>query len=238
VLQVDGTVAFWLIAGAIALGLCIAKTGSGELRQEAQRTLREAQARWYSIEQRWKSEASDAKFTAKLHELEAKKTQYQALPGLRLQKLRQLELSVKERQLHKFLDRYKIYSGDISGVGPGRKAILQSYGVETAADVNWHAIMAVPGFGPSLTSRLVDWRRSVERRFVFNSSQGVDPSDVAALEREVGAIRLKMEQGLSGGLVQLRQIQQQVIAARTALRPAVQSAANALSQAEADLRML
>jgi DNA-binding helix-hairpin-helix protein with protein kinase domain len=238
VLQVDGAVAFWLSVGAVVLGLNLAKTGSGELRQEAQKTLQEARTRWHSVEQRWMSEAGDVKFTAKLRELEAKRTQYESLPGLRLQKLQQLEAGVRERQLHMFLDRHKIYGADISGVGPGRKAILQSYGVETAADVTSAAAMAVPGFGPSLTSRLLDWRRSVERRFVFNPLQGVDPSDLAALDRDIGAIRLKTEQELSSGPAQLRQTQQQVIATRTALWPAVQAAVNALAQAEIDLRVL
>jgi DNA-binding helix-hairpin-helix protein with protein kinase domain len=236
-LQVDGSVAPWLIMGAIALGVKIARSGSHAFRQEAQNTLREAQARWQSVEQRWRADAGGDKFAAKLRELEANKSQYQSLPSLRLQKLRQLEANVRERQLHRFLDRHKIYNADISGVGPGRKAILQSYGIETAADITSASIMAVPGFGPSLTSRLLDWRRLVERRFTFDPSRGVDPSDLAALDREINALRLKTEQELSAGLGQLRQIQQQVISIRRALWNTVEGAANALSQAEADVRV-
>ena len=45
-------------------------------------------------------------------------------------------------------------SAVISGIGPGRKATLQSYGIETAEDINDQAVLAVPGFGDGLTSRL------------------------------------------------------------------------------------
>ena len=97
--------------------------------------------------------------------------------------------------------------------------------------------MLVPGFGPSLTSRLLDWRRAVERRFTFDLSRGVDPSDLASLDREMNTMRLKAEQELSSGPGQLRQIQQQVIATRTALWHTVEAAAMAVCQAEVDLRV-
>lgn len=213
-------------------------TKKPDVRVEFEKALREAQAHLQSVNQRWQAEAGDGKFQSKLQDLGVKMRQYQELPALRQQKLRQLAARLREDQLHKFLERHRIQTAVIRDIGPTRKATLQSYGIETAADVTEHAILAVPGFGPVYTSRLLDWRRSVERQFVFNPAKGVDPADIAAVDRELAAARQQIEQELRAGPTVLRQIHQQIMTARSIMRPMLEQALNAVAQAEADLRVL
>jgi DNA-binding helix-hairpin-helix protein with protein kinase domain len=50
-------------------------------------------------------------------------------------KLDQLRQNQRAIQLTAFLDQYEIQRAKIPGIGPGRKQTLQSYGIETAADL-------------------------------------------------------------------------------------------------------
>jgi DNA-binding helix-hairpin-helix protein with protein kinase domain len=68
-------------------------------------------------------------------------------------------------RLEEFLRRSVIRHASISGIGPSRSATLASFGIETAADVGYTTVSRVPGFGPELTRRVVNWRRTQEREF-------------------------------------------------------------------------
>lgn len=79
--------------------------------------------------------------------------------------LRTASDAYRKQRLTEYLERQIIADASISDVGPSRKAVLASFGVETAADVERHAIQRIAGFGPHLTDRLLSWRRSCEQRF-------------------------------------------------------------------------
>jgi len=232
---VAGAAAAWsiIITGLVAIG--IVRSGSGEAKREFENARQVAEKRWRDVEQRWRAQGDETCFSAKLRDLEASKVDHQKLPELRLQKLHRLETDLRERQRHKFLDRHRIDDASINGIGHARKITLRSYGIETADDVYEQAILAVPGFGPSYTAKLLAWRRSIEQRFVFNPGQGVDPADRQAVEREIASTRAKLEQELQSGPAQLRQISNQITATRDAMRPIINNSLKAVAQAEADL---
>jgi DNA-binding helix-hairpin-helix protein with protein kinase domain len=148
-----------------------------------------------------------------------------------------LQDNVRESQLQKFLDGQYIDNHSISGIGPSRKATLSSFGVETAADVTWNQIINIPGFGSTFTRELVDWRKSLERRFVFDPSKGVNPADIAALNQRFSHRRKQIEVSLLAGPEQLINIRDSVLEYRKFF-PVVQQAAQQLAQAEADLSLL
>jgi DNA-binding helix-hairpin-helix protein with protein kinase domain/Flp pilus assembly protein TadD len=222
-----------IIFGLIAMGVSSGETGSA--RSEFANAKRDAEKRWQEVEHRWRMQGDEGRFFAKLRELESRKSEHQKLPEIRAQKLQQLEIDIRERQRHRFLDRYRIDSATISGIGHARKITLRSYGIETADDVNERAILAVPGFGPTYAEKLMAWRRSIEQRFVFDPARGIDPADREALEREIAATHMKIEQELQSGPTQLRQISHQITAMREAMRPIINDSIRALAQAEADL---
>jgi DNA-binding helix-hairpin-helix protein with protein kinase domain len=167
---------------------------------------------------RWKREAGDQAFRRKLHALEQTRAAYLALATRRLAATRQVVADPRQRQLRQFLDRYPLTDANLPGVGPGREAMLRSYGIETAADVTEEAIGAIPGFGPSLTASLLTWRRSIERRFVFDPRKPIDPSDVDDPEDDLRAAQRRLEQTLRGGAAELRTIVQRIETRRRELR--------------------
>jgi DNA-binding helix-hairpin-helix protein with protein kinase domain len=203
-------------------------------RADAQRQLEATKSQCQALEERWKRESGDAPFRAKLSELEQAAREHKELPARRQQRLHVLQSTRRQRELQQFLDRHRIASTSISGFGPGRRATLRSYGIETAADVEYHAIIRIQGFGPTLTSALLAWRRSVESRFRFDPSKNLDPRDIAAVEQEIQAVRTGLEQTLTGGAAQLAQIAHQTETRRELLCTEVERVSQALAQAGAN----
>jgi DNA-binding helix-hairpin-helix protein with protein kinase domain len=70
--------------------------------------------------------------------------------------LDKLHQTGEQRQRDKFLDRYFIEVASIPGVGPAKKAALRSFGIETAADVQWNKAPSVKRLGEVLTRAVVD----------------------------------------------------------------------------------
>ena len=236
--NLSGGAAFWIILGIMVLSINIAKGPASPLRKEIENAKRETEKQWQIIHQRWENDTGAARFNAKLRELESKKLEYQNLPYIRQQKLKNLEANLRERQLYKFLDQFRIAYAGIRGIGPSRTATLQSYGIETAADVDWNRILGVPGFGPAYTEELVDWRVSIEKKFIFNPSKGIDPADLRAVDQEIAMTRSQIEKDLLNGPTQLHQIGFQIKSSQEVLRPKAEAALNALAQTEADWKII
>ncbi len=186
--------------------------------------------------QQWDEDACETGFLHKLEELRGRKSEYASLPALQQKKLNDLQKMSRERQLHRFLDAYRIADAKIQDISPGKLINLQGYGLETAADVTRDALMRVPGFSGAPAYRLVSWRQSLEQKFVFNPAQSVTPNDKYTVEQEIHSIGLKLEQELANGPCYLRVIAQEILAARQSLRGKLEEARGTLHQAEADLR--
>jgi len=207
-------------------------------RQQARQTMMQAQLAMRALQQQWDKQPNSQPFHFKLKELDTKRTQYIGLAALRQQKLHQLEAHRKQSQLQKFLDGYVIWHADISNIGPSRKSTLQSYGIETAADVTQSAVMNVPGFGPTFTNKLLSWRSMLERKFIFNPALAVDATEIAKAEAEIASTRQKLEQELQHGVGQLHRISQQITTQRQALMQQAEKCLRDIAQAQADLSIL
>ena len=133
------------------------------------------------------------------------------------------------------LDRFFIDDASISGLGPAKKAALRSFGVETAADVDWESVMAVRGFGQKLTASVMAWRSSCERSFRFDGSPKALQVDIARVKSVIANERAKLESELRSGPERLGRIKVETEAALTGMRLSLSTTAKSLSQAEADL---
>lgn len=224
------------------IGVVISLLGLNKKRNQARNqiatNIKEAKNRLVQLEQRWRQETNDAPFHQKRKDLEQLRQQYIDLPNERVRLLKELEVNRERSQRKKYLDSHLIFWANIPNIGQGRKATLQSYAIETAADIDENIILNIPGFGPSLTSNLTEWRRSVERNFRFNPNIGVDKNDIAAVENRIVTKRQQLERDLANGPAQLRTIAQQISIKRDTLRHTVQQTLDTIAQAEADLSVL
>jgi DNA-binding helix-hairpin-helix protein with protein kinase domain len=82
----------------------------------------------------------------------------------------------REMQLNRFLASKLIqeHISQIPGMSPSRASVLQSYGIESALDVDQMKLLGVPMLHPNLLLELTSWRERVERQFVFKPEHGVN----------------------------------------------------------------
>lgn len=71
---------------------------------------------------------------------------------------------------------------------------------------------------------------------MFNASAGVDPRDLATLDRELADIKRHLEVALLNGPTELRRLHHEITTLRIALGPQVDAALRQVMQAEADLK--
>ena len=225
----------WLFVGYIGWS-AIGKFVSSDVEDIKYRdVVRSAEDRYKSVKARWDQDATDQRFATHLRQLEHERDQLRELPNVRRRRYQELENARERDQRRRYLEQIEIEDATIPSIGPSRKAMLASYNIETAWDVNETQIMRVPGFGPALTGELLKWRRGVEAKFRFDPSKGVDPRDIAALDREIADTKRKLEHNISNGPQALTQIRDHILAQRTALKPLVDEAGKALAQAKVDL---
>src|SRR5262249_3032898 len=67
----------------------------------------------------------------------------------------------KRIQLEEHLDKAMIRQAKLKGITSDRVLSLESFGIETAKDVDILRNQKVPGIGPVLSKRLFDWRGSL-----------------------------------------------------------------------------
>jgi DNA-binding helix-hairpin-helix protein with protein kinase domain len=227
-----------LIAAAFFLSMWVLRGRKEIGRKGVEERLKHAQRDYADALERWEKQATTARFTRALQDLDAKRTRYRNLHATRQARLDELGGKVRERQLQTFLDTFSIERADIDGIGSARVATLQSYGVETAADVVRATILAIPGFGPSYTERLLDWRRTVEARFRFDARRGIARADIEAVDWGIEAERIELERTLLDGPSTLRRVKAEILKARHDLWPELDRTAHLLAQATADRKAL
>lgn len=226
---------FALIIGAILFFSGADDSAERRARQDA---LNAARRNMAAAQERWNLETGDGKFQVKLKELSNLRIEYESLANQLAQEKQKLQQCLRNSQLHKFLNKFFLEDHNISGVGPTRKSTLVSFGIETAADVNWNRVMDIKGFGQKLTRELMDWRNGLERRFVFDPAKGVDPADIASINQRFGQKRKQIEGNLLAGPEHLNQVRRQILQKRTQMFPMIRAAVQQIAQAEADLAVL
>ncbi|MGA2402691.1 MAG: hypothetical protein ABSG91_13465, partial [Syntrophobacteraceae bacterium] len=102
-----------------------------------------AETEWKRLVAQWKREASSEAFAAKLNILEKARVELADLPNERRRRLAKLEAEREKNQRQRYLDRFRIERAKIHGIGMGRTAMLASYGIETAADIERSKIMRI-----------------------------------------------------------------------------------------------
>jgi DNA-binding helix-hairpin-helix protein with protein kinase domain len=225
---------FMIVFLALWMAVVIGKKARRAPRFE--KPLLNSKAQYTSLQEQWQRDAGDSAFQEKFRALEHAKKRLESLPAIRQQRVVALEKNSKEIQLERWLDKHYLRDAVLSGIGPGRKALLSSYGIDTAADLTWQALESVHGIGPMYSTALMDWRDTVAQRFVYNPSLGIDKSDLAKLDREVASQRTALERALAAGPAELAQIKQRILEARKSIQEEMPGILEQLLQAEADWR--
>jgi DNA-binding helix-hairpin-helix protein with protein kinase domain len=196
-----------------------------------------AQSDWKSALENWSRTAGSGRFDEKKDGLLRNAISCRALPGVETDMLQSLELRKRDLQMQKHLEKHKLSKATIESIGDGRKMTLRSFGIETAWDVTSNKIVAVPGFGPMLTKKLTDWRKTVEAAFKFNPNIPTDAGEINKVRAEIAARRSAIETALLQGARELEAIRAEALEKRNNFKEHL-TAYMAMRQAEKDATLL
>src|SRR5262249_33682116 len=215
------------------IGACSMARIETPLLEDIQARQRQAKEAARLLQERYNREAGGGRWGAKRDELRNQKETYENLAKIRRFNLQQLEAEARETQLCEFLDQFEINDAEIKGIVAPIKAALLSHGVETAADLT-KEVSQIPSVGRSQAERLLEWRRSLERGFVFDPARGVSPEARVKTEREVDSLRFRLESELIGGAHYLRRVKQEIETSRQNLQPLLTNALPGVARGKKD----
>jgi DNA-binding helix-hairpin-helix protein with protein kinase domain len=203
-----------------------------------EKSAQHAELVWRDTVQSFAQQAGNGQFQRARQEAESLINQVQGLASEEQRELSALSGKRRDAQMHRHLERYPIDNVKIKGIGNARKLTLKSYGIETAADVETHRILAIHGFGQATASALLSWRRSAENHFKFNPNEPVSPTDIAAIKANFSRRRADGEARLRQAATQLQRSAAEANALRKQAAQKGMLAWTALKQAETDIGAL
>jgi hypothetical protein len=212
----------------------------GEAAGEKKRrktNLESARYMWDLWNRKWIAEAGDGAFFAQLNHLRMLKGKYEHIEREYHIALTSLERTAKERQQKKFLEHCSIDTCTLPRVTPGLKNILRAAGIRTAADILPNRLRGIPQLDNTLINSLLLWREKMEGNFLFDSTKGIDRSDIKPVIHKYQPMIKPVERDLLLGIPKLQRRQQDIIKKRVSLRPAVEKRARELAKAEADFEV-
>jgi DNA-binding helix-hairpin-helix protein with protein kinase domain len=190
-----------------------------------------------AAEQNWAAAAAlhSAEYDRKKADLQVLRDRHHQLAKEYTTERQRLQANAREMQMKAFLQQRFINDHHIPGIGPTRKAALTSFGIETADDIERTRVEQVPGFGQKLTDRLIDWRRTMERRFVFHPSAGIPPQVQQALDSRYAQERQQIETKLLAGEQKLKSLSLCAEGELRQLYEHIRTCVRQLAQANADV---
>jgi DNA-binding helix-hairpin-helix protein with protein kinase domain len=222
---------------ALAIAL-IAARPSSRIKKIRRAAMREADAAFESLAERWRSIANMRDLEQQKAALQAKLATYRALPARYAAERARLEADKPRLQQRAHLDRFLIADAKIKGVGKKRKATLLSYGIETALDIDDRlAGTYLPKFGDSTRSALFGWVYQLKLAFRFDPSKPLDAAILNDLHARENRERADLERDLRGGPQALRAMAEQRALHRESLRPEIVRLSETAAKARADYRV-
>jgi DNA-binding helix-hairpin-helix protein with protein kinase domain len=180
---------------------------------------------WLAAESAWRARTGVAAIESLFEELRSARASYENLPSEERAQLDAYERDRRERQLLAFLGRYEIRRAILRGIGPPEEATLASFGIETAGDIVDSKLLRVPGLAPESGTALIEWRKRLEKQFVYDAKE----NDID--RQELARIRANVEH-------QAAFIRRTLLAGRSNLDAAVGKLGNSLASVDSKLANL
>jgi DNA-binding helix-hairpin-helix protein with protein kinase domain len=171
------------------------------LRQERS----QAEALWCAAQDAWEKQSGTEQFVDAKRLTDSLIRSLSDLPNEEQRQVQILEQKKREDQRTHYLERFAIANAKIPKIGSARKAVLRSFGIETAADVDQRKISAIQGFGPTLVSSLTTWQQGLAARFVFNPNEPLNPRDLSALKAKIASRKSELEGKIRVAVTSLQQ---------------------------------
>jgi DNA-binding helix-hairpin-helix protein with protein kinase domain len=234
-LRLDGTSSLLMVIGSITIAFMLPRKLNKE-RAAAAKVAQEWERRYQDLQKSYSAECGEEPFVAKIRALEVVRAEYKGLPLSRQRKLQELEQNKRALQLNQFLDTFSVRTARILKVGDGRKQMLISYGVDSAADVTWQNLERVPGIGPKIARSIMEWRKDCEGRFRFDPQKSVPRVEIEKIDREIRAKQLQLEQSVKSGVQDAFALHSTIIARRKTYLTQLEQAVRQILQTKLNYR--
>lgn len=187
----------------------------------------------------WLRRSGADEFKSVRTEVEEWIAEYRALDATLTREMMKLKSGREARQRAAFLDRHRIRTASIAAIGPSKTSTLASFGIETAADITKRAVMAVPGFGEALTTKLLAWRAQHETKFRYDPRpNAADVQAEADLKARSNGTRARLAADIRAGIATLQAGEARLRSQALAPDPILTKALQDRAQAEHDLLSL
>lgn len=154
---------------------------------------RDAKRAWAAAIAAWKAQPAYPDNADLRTPIEAAKQQLDRLGSEREAAIKACTVpETPDAQRANYLGSFRIEAAKLANIGPARCAVLRSWGIDTAADIDAAKILEIPGFGAGLTDKLVSWREQLDQAFVARDTVTVDPLEVLRIDRQLAARRAKL----------------------------------------------
>jgi DNA-binding helix-hairpin-helix protein with protein kinase domain len=109
--------------------------------------------------------------------------------------LKDVFVHYRELKKEEFLRGFSIRDNyrEITALTPSQVAILESYGIDSANDLDRIRLYGIPSIDSEAVMELLQWRTQLDRQFTFNPEHGVSLKDLEG-SKEVAVRRLKIAQ--------------------------------------------
>ena len=150
--------------------------------------------------------------------------------------LKQAELNSNRIQLDEFLDRSLIRQAKLKGINNKCILALESFGIETAKDVPMLNNQKVPGIGPVLSKRLLDWSQGLASS--FRPQQSLPESERNRIASRYAPVMLPLGQSIQGAINELETIAMSHRAREMELVKVISATVQTLATAEAYVKSM
>ncbi len=187
-----------IASGFLAL---IGRTSRIHSLKRVEKRAADARSRYQNLQNNWSSYTSDKDFQDLVSYLQNLRTQYNELSQKLLERSHALEVNRYRLQLQAHLDRPD-FARAHQGVGDAKKVTLQSYGIETAADIGPTCI-GRPGVRAGTPRQSQAMANRAGKAVRIEPNKGVDPAAKNAVERQIVTEKIDLERKLNEGLSKL-----------------------------------
>lgn len=230
-LRLDGSSSFLIGLASVIVAFLLPRQLNKQ-RAAVAAAVGEWERRYQDLQKRYAGECGEEPFVAKKSALALVRAEHNGLPLLRQRKLQELEKNKYAIQMNQYLDAIGIRTARILKVGDGRKQMLISWGVVSAADVTWENLERVPGIGPVIARSIMEWRKGLEGKFRFDPHKAVARVEVEKIDREIRARQLQLEEALKAGVRDAFAIHSTIVARRKSHLTQLEQTVRELQQAK------
>ena len=228
------------IPSMIILGICLVSFDNFNKSQKIDLEVRLelAEREWKRLEDEWSKAQSSAALNKDIGEIKKRINEYQNLHKVNHEKLKLIREQTFRRQLDEHLESFKVTESHITGVGESNLAILRSFGIKTAADIETNRLRSIPRTGDLILQKLFDWRKKLERDFKYEPDAEISQNEKNQIEREVVVLRQKLGREIGTMLIPLRSISLQTRQQQSHLASQSEQVVQNLAQARNDFESI